>query len=205
MQLVCLDLEGVLVPEIWLAVAEKTGVEALRRTTRDEPDYDKLMRYRLDLLAQHGITLPQFQEVIGTLAPLEGAVEFLDWLQSETQVVILSDTFAEFARPLMRQLNWPTLLCHSLEVQLDGRITGYRLRQPDPKLKAVRAFQSLNLRVIAAGDSYNDLSMLLSADAAVLFRPPDSLVAEQPQLPVTRTHAELREALAEILKGQALA
>ncbi|MGF1450209.1 MAG: bifunctional phosphoserine phosphatase/homoserine phosphotransferase ThrH [Opitutales bacterium] len=203
MQLVCLDLEGVLVPEIWMAVAEKTGVEALRRTTRDEPDYDVLMRYRLDLLARHRITLPQIQEVIGTLAPLEGAAAFLEWLRSVTQVVILSDTFAEFAQPLMRQLSWPTLLCHSLEVQANGAITGYRLRQPDPKLKAVRAFQSLNLRVLAAGDSYNDLSMLLSADAAVLFRPPDSLAAEQPQLPVTRTHAQLREALATILNGNA--
>lgn len=192
-----------MVPEIWMAVAEKTGVEALRRTTRDEPDYDVLMRYRLDLLARHRITLPQIQEVIGTLAPLEGAAAFLEWLRSVTQVVILSDTFAEFAQPLMRQLSWPTLLCHSLEVQANGAITGYRLRQPDPKLKAVRAFQSLNLRVLAAGDSYNDLSMLLSADAAVLFRPPDSLAAEQPQLPVTRTHAQLREALATILNGNA--
>ncbi|MGF1484732.1 MAG: bifunctional phosphoserine phosphatase/homoserine phosphotransferase ThrH [Opitutales bacterium] len=198
-KLVCLDLEGVLIPEIWMAVAVKTGVEELLRTTREEPDYNKLMRYRLELLARHTITLPQIQEVIGTLHPLEGAADFLNWLRAQTQVVILSDTFAEFARPLMKQLGWPTLFCHSLEVQPDGRITDYYLRQPDPKFKAVRAFQSLNLHVIAAGDSYNDLSMLQTADQGILFRPPDSLVQEQPQFPVAREHGALREIFAKHL------
>jgi len=195
MHLVCLDLEGVLVPEIWKAVASETGVAELQRTTRDEPDYDKLMRYRLDILEREGITLPRIQEVVGTLAPLEGAVDFVHWLRRQTRLIVLSDTFAEFAQPLMNQLGNPTLFCHNIEAAPDGRITGYRLRMPDQKRAAVHALQSLNFRVIAGGDSYNDLTMLRAADEAILFRPADAFAADNPDLPVTRTHAELRAAL----------
>jgi phosphoserine/homoserine phosphotransferase len=197
MEVACLDLEGVLVPEIWIAVAERTGVAELRRTTRDEPDYDKLMRWRLALLEERGLGLPDIQAAIDSLGPLPGAREFLDWLRERMSVVILSDTFAEFAAPLMRQLGWPTLFCHSLEVAPAGRITGYRLRMPDQKRAAVRAFKTLNLRVLAAGDSYNDTAMLAEADAGILFRPPDNVIAEFPQFPVTRDYAQLREAFAK--------
>jgi phosphoserine / homoserine phosphotransferase len=192
--IVTLDLEGVLVPEIWIAVAEATGIEALRRTTRDEPDYDVLMRGRLDLLEQHDLTLSRIQEVIGGLAPLPGAAEFLAALRECTQVVILSDTFEQFAEPLMRQLGWPALLCHRLVVDYD-RIVGYRLRMPDPKRAAVLAFQSLNYRVVAAGDSYNDTSMLLAADAGFLFHAPANVVAEFPQLPALGAYDELLASL----------
>ena len=188
--IVTLDLEGVLVPEIWIAVSERTGIPELRRTTRDEPDYDALMRYRLDLLAEHGLTMSLIQDVIGGLAPIAGALEFLDELRKCTQVVILSDTFEQFAAPLMRQLNWPAILCHRLIVE-DDRIVGYRLRMPDPKRAAVAAFHSLNYRVIAAGDSYNDTSMLLGADAGFLIHAPDNVVAQFPQLPALHTFAEL--------------
>ena len=177
--IVTLDLEGVLVPEIWVAVAERTGVDALRRTTRDEPDYDVLMRYRLDVLAEHGLTMSTVEEVIGTLAPLEGAVGFLAELRSRTQLVILSDTFEEFARPLMAQLGWPAIWCHRLVVE-DDRITDYRLRMDDPKRSAVKALQGLNYRVVAAGDSYNDTTMLDAADAGFFFRAPDKVRAEFP-------------------------
>jgi phosphoserine/homoserine phosphotransferase len=180
--IVTLDLEGVLVPEIWIAVAERTGIEALRRTTRDEPDYDVLMRYRLDLLAEHGLTLSVIDDVIGGLSPLPGAIEFLDELRTRTQVVILSDTFEQFAKPLMRHLHWPAILCHRLVVT-DDRIVDYRLRMPDPKRSAVKAFQALNYKVIAAGDSYNDTTMLLAADAGFLFHSPANVQAEFPQLP----------------------
>ncbi|MBW2281008.1 MAG: bifunctional phosphoserine phosphatase/homoserine phosphotransferase ThrH [Deltaproteobacteria bacterium] len=190
----CLDLEGVLVPEIWIAVAERTGIEALRRTTRDEPDYDKLMRARLELLDANGLRLPDIQDVIGTLDPLPGAGAFLDWLRSRFQVVILSDTFYGFAAPLMRKLGHPTLFCHDLEVDADGRIRDYRLRMPDQKRASVEAFAALNFRVIAAGDSYNDTTMLTAADRGILFSPPDNVVAEFPQFPVTRTYDELRDA-----------
>ncbi|MBK5222070.1 MAG: bifunctional phosphoserine phosphatase/homoserine phosphotransferase ThrH [Acidimicrobiia bacterium] len=190
--IVTLDLEGVLVPEIWVAVAESTGIDALRRTTRDEPDYDLLMRYRLDLLDEYGLTLPRINEVIGGLSPLPGAVEFLAALRERTQVVLLSDTFEQFARPLMGQLGWPTLLCHRLITDGD-RIVGYRLRMPDPKRAAVEAFQGLNYRVVAAGDSYNDTSMLLAADAGFLFHAPDNVVAEFPQLPALGSFDELLE------------
>lgn len=192
--LVTLDLEGVLVPEIWIAVAERTGIDALRRTTRDEPDYDVLMRYRLDLLHRHGLTLDLVQEVIGTLSPLPGANAFLDALRESTQVVILSDTFGEFARPLMRQLGWPTIFCHSLIVE-DGKITDYKLRQPNQKQEAVKAFQSLNYRVIAAGDSFNDIAMLGQADAGFLFHAPDSIRAQFPQFPAFDDYPALREAI----------
>ncbi len=180
--IVTLDMEGVLVPEIWIAVAERTGIEALRRTTRDEPDYDVLMRYRLDLLAEHGLGLSLIQEVIAGLEPLPGAADFVAELRRRTQVVILSDTFEQFAAPLMAQLGMPTILCHRLVVD-DDRITDYRIRIDDPKRRAVKAFQSLNYKVIAAGDSYNDTTMLLAADAGFLFHAPDNVKAEFPQLP----------------------
>jgi len=193
-EIACLDLEGVLVPEIWINVAERTGIDALRATTRDIPDYDVLMRQRLRLLDEHGLTLPDIQAVIAGLGPLEGAAEFTDWLRERFQLVILSDTFYEFAAPLMRQLGWPALLCHRLDSDSSGRVTGYRLRQADPKRQAVRAFQALNFRVIAAGDSYNDTTMLGQADAGILFSPPDNVVAEFPQFPVTRDYDQLRAA-----------
>lgn len=198
--LVTLDVEGVLVPEIWIAVAERTGIDALRRTTRDEPDYDTLMRGRLDLLAEHGLTMSAITDVIDGLAPLEGAVEFLDALRLQTQVVLLSDTFAEFARPLMAQLHWPTIFCHNLEV-IDDRIVGYRLRMADQKRHAVLAFQRLGFRVAAAGDSYNDTSMLLAADAGFLFRAPERVKAEFPQLPAFDDFPSLARALDEALTG----
>ena len=179
--IVTLDLEGVLVPEIWIAFAEKTGIEQLKLTTRDIPDYDELMTSRLAILNEHGLKLADIQEVIGTLAPLEGAKAFLDELRSITQVVILSDTFLEFAKPLMEQLAWPTIFCHDLEIDAEGRVANYRLRQPDQKRKAVAAFRSLNFRVIAAGDSYNDTTMLGEADTGFLFRSPDNVKAEFPQ------------------------
>jgi len=200
MNLVCLDLEGVLVPEIWVAVAEKTGRPELRRTTRDEPDYDKLMHYRLELLDKHGITLPQIQEVIGSLRPLEGALEFMQWLRARTQVIILSDTFEQFAAPLMRQLGWPTLLCHELIVDPSGRISGYQLRMPDQKRRAVEALRGLNYHIIAAGDSHNDLAMLQSANHGILFCPTDAFAAANPQFPVTRDHAALRVEIEKLLK-----
>ena len=188
--IVTLDLEGVLVPEIWVAVAERTGVDALRRTTRDEPDYDVLMRYRLDVLAEHGLTMSTVEEVIGTLAPLEGAVGFLAELRSRTQLVILSDTFEEFARPLMAQLGWPAIWCHRLVVE-DDRITDYRLRMDDPKRSAVKALQGLNYLVVAAGDSYNDTTMLGAADAGFFFRAPDKVRAEFPQFPALDDYDDL--------------
>jgi phosphoserine/homoserine phosphotransferase len=188
--IVTLDLEGVLVPEIWVAVAERTGIDALRRTTRDEPDYDVLMRYRLDLLAEHGLTLSKIDDVIAGLSPLPGALEFLDELRTRTQVVILSDTFEQFAHPLMRQLRWPAILCHRLVVA-DDHIVDYRLRMPDPKRAAVHAFRSLGYRVVSAGDSYNDTTMLLAADAGFLFHAPDHVVAEFPQLPALDDFDEL--------------
>ena len=189
--IVTLDLEGVLVPEIWIAFAEKTGIEQLKLTTRDIPDYDELMTSRLAILNEHGLKLADIQEVIGTLAPLEGAKAFLDELRSITQVVILSDTFLEFAKPLMEQLAWPTIFCHDLEIDAEGRVANYRLRQPDQKRKAVAAFRSLNYRVIAAGDSYNDTTMLGEADTGFLFRSPDNVKAEFPQFRSAEKYDEL--------------
>jgi len=189
--IVTLDLEGVLVPEIWIAFAEKTGIEQLKLTTRDIPDYDELMTGRLAILNEHGLKLADIQEVIGTLAPLEGAKAFLDELRSITQVVILSDTFLEFAKPLMEQLAWPTIFCHNLEIDAEGRVANYRLRQPDQKRKAVAAFRSLNYRVIAAGDSYNDTTMLGEADTGFLFRSPDNVKAEFPQFRSAEEYDEL--------------
>jgi len=196
--LACLDLEGVLIPEIWIAVAEKTGIKKLHLTTRDIPDYDELMRGRLKILDEHNLKLADIQEVIGTLSPLEGAKEFLDWLKSEFQVIILSDTFYQFAGPLMEKLEHPTLFCNELIVNDDGCVTNYRLRQPDGKTKAVTALKGLNFQVIAAGDSYNDTGMLKVADAGILFRPPDNVIEEFPQFPVTHTYDEFKKTLADI-------
>ena len=196
--MVTLDLEGVLVPEIWIAVSERTGIPELRRTTRDEPDYDVLMRYRLDLLDRHGLTLSAIKDVIAGLEPLPGAIEFLAELRTRTQVVILSDTFEQFAQPLMRQLGWPTILCHRLVVE-DDRIVGYRLRMPDPKRAAVEAFRSLNFRVVAAGDSYNDTTMLLAAHAGFLFHSPENVRAQFPQLPALDSFDELLERITNAL------
>ncbi len=202
MNIVCLDLEGVLIPEIWKAVAATTGIEALQRTTRDEPDYDALMRYRLAILDQHDITLTDIQQVISTLEPLPGAAEFLRWLRSQTRVVILSDTFAEFAQPLMAQLDFPTLFCHELEVDpRTQRITGYRLRQSDQKRHAVEAFRSLNFAVFAAGDSYNDLTMLRAADHGILFRASANFITENPDLPSYTEYSDLRNHLTDLLQG----
>lgn len=194
MELACLDLEGVLIPEIWIAFAEETGIEELKATTRDIPDYDVLMKQRLRILDEHGLTLPQIQETISRLTPLEGAREFIDWLRERFQVVILSDTFYEFAAPLMKQLGYPTLLCHKLEVDESGRITDYTLRQRDPKRQSVRAFQLLNYRVIATGDSYNDTTMLTQAEAGILFHAPENVIAEFPQFPAVHTYEELKQA-----------
>lgn len=191
----CLDLEGVLVPEVWIAFAEKTGISELRRTTRDEPDYDVLMRGRLDILDANGFKLGDIHEVIGTLEPLEGAVEFLDELRSRTQVVILSDTFYQFAEPLMRQLGWPTLFCHELVVEPSGRVADYKLRIDDGKRRAVNAFKDLGFTVHAAGDSYNDTTMLGAADRGVLFRCPDNVAEEFPQFTRTEEYGELMRAL----------
>lgn len=199
MFLACLDLEGVLVPEIWIGVAERTGIDALRATTREIPDYDVLMRQRLRILDEHGIGISEFQEVIGEMRPLEGAVEFLAWLKDRFQVIILSDTFYEFAAPLMRRLGQPTLFCHKLSIDGSGRIADYHLRQPDQKREAVKAFHRLNFKVVAAGDSYNDTTMLAEADRGILFRPPQNVIDEFPQFPVTREYDELRAAFTQAL------
>jgi phosphoserine / homoserine phosphotransferase len=195
MQVVCLDLEGVLVPEIWIAFAERTGIAEFRRTTRDEPDYDKLMRYRLGLLRQHGLKLADIQAVIGAMAPMDGARDFLDDLRGRYQVIILSDTFYEFADPLMRQLGRPTLFCHKLVIDGEGFVADYKLRQPDQKRQAVNALRLLNYQVIAAGDSYNDTGMLSAAHAGFFIHPPESIVAQFPQFPVNRSYAELKASI----------
>jgi phosphoserine/homoserine phosphotransferase len=191
-EIACLDLEGVLVPEIWIAFAEKTGIEALKKTTRDEPDYDVLMQYRLNILRENGLGLAQIQEVISTLKPLEGAVDFVNWLRERFQVVILSDTFYEFATPLMKQLGYPTLLCHKLEIDNAGNVANYRLRQANPKRQAIVALKSIYYRTIAAGDSYNDTTMLAEADAGILFHAPENVIQEFPQFPAVHTFDELK-------------
>ncbi|MGD8709623.1 MAG: bifunctional phosphoserine phosphatase/homoserine phosphotransferase ThrH [Ectothiorhodospiraceae bacterium] len=195
MQIVCLDLEGVLVPEIWIRFAELTGIDELRATTRDIADYDELMRLRLGVLERHGLGLPDIQRVIDRMEPLEGADVFLESLRARYQVVILSDTFYEFAKPLMRQLAWPTLFCHRLEVSPQGRIADYQLRLDDHKRRSVAAFRDLNFETVAAGDSYNDTGMLSEADTGVFFRPPENVVDEFPQFPVTHTYDELSKAI----------
>ncbi|MEP1471639.1 MAG: bifunctional phosphoserine phosphatase/homoserine phosphotransferase ThrH [Halieaceae bacterium] len=197
MELACLDLEGVLIPEIWIAFAEKTGIEELRATTRDIPDYDVLMKQRLGLLDQHGLTIDDIQQVIATLEPLPGAASFLDWLRERFQVIILSDTFYEFSQPLMRQLGWPTLLCHRLITDEKGRVVDYKLRQTDPKRASVKALHSLNYRVIAAGDSYNDTTMLSEAEVGILFHAPQNVIEEFPQFRAVHTFEDLREAFIE--------
>ena len=195
MQMICLDMEGVLVPEIWIEFAKRTGIAELARTTRDEPDYDKLMRQRIDLLTQHKLKLADIQNVIAGMGPMAGARAFLDDLRSRYQVLILSDTFYEFAQPLMRQLAWPTLLCHKLDVDADGFVTRHVLRQADPKSHAVNAMRSLNFQVIAAGDSYNDTGMLAAAHAGFFIHAPASITAQFPQFAVTNSYAELTAAI----------
>jgi len=199
-QLVCLDLEGVLVPEIWIAFSERTGIPELRRTTRDEPDYDKLMKYRLALLAEHKLGLPDIQKVIAAMGPMPGAKAFLDDLRQDFQVIILSDTFYEFAMPLMQQLGLPTLFCHKLETDARGLVVNYHLRMPNQKMESVKRFKELNFKVIAGGDSYNDTAMLGEAHAGILFRPPENVIREFPQYPVTMNYTELE---AEIRKASA--
>lgn len=192
MRIVCLDLEGVLVPEIWIEFSRRAGIPELARTTRDEPDYDKLMRGRLAILREHGLGLPQVQQVVAAMGPVEGARAFLDALRADYQVIILSDTFYEFAQPLMRALGLPTLFCHSLVVDAEGMIADYRLRMPDQKRAAVKRLKELNFRVVAAGDSYNDTAMLGEAHAGILFHPPENVAREFPQFPVVRDFAALR-------------
>ncbi len=201
MIITCLDLEGVLVPEIWINVSKKTGIQELSLTTRDISNYDVLMKKRLGILKQHGLKLKDIQDVIATLTPLEGAKDFLDWLRTEFQVVILSDTFHEFAAPLMQKLGWPTLFCHSLEIGPKGDVVNYKLRMKDQKKAAVEAFKKLNFKVIAAGDSYNDTSMLCAADAGILFCPPDNVKKEFPQFPVALNHGEMKSLFLKFKKS----
>lgn len=192
MELACLDLEGVLIPEIWIGLAERTGIEELRATTRDIPDYDVLMKQRLALLKQHKLGIQDIQDVIDGMSPLDGAREFVDWLNENFQVIILSDTFYEFAKPLMRQLGYPTLFCHRLDIDEQGNINDYFLRQQDPKRQSVKAFHQLNYRVVAAGDSYNDTTMLSEADAGILFKAPDNVINEFPQFPAVHSYEALK-------------
>lgn len=198
MDLACLDLEGVLVPEIWIGVAQATGIDDLRLTTRDISDYDQLMQHRLRVMAEHGVKLSQIQAVIADMGPLPGAADFLNWLRGRFQVVILSDTFYEFGMPLMAQLGFPTLLCHRLSIS-DDQVVGYQLRQPDAKRASVQAFHQLNYRVVATGDSYNDTAMLSEADAGILFCPPANVIAEFPQFPVVTDYAALAQAFQDAL------
>jgi phosphoserine/homoserine phosphotransferase len=195
MNIVCLDLEGVLVPEIWIAFAEASGIPELKRTTRDEPDYDKLMKWRLSILKEHGLGLKEIQKTIATIDPMPGAKEFLDELRSLTQVIIISDTFSQFAGPLMEKLGWPTIFCNTLEVAENGEITGFRMRCEQSKLTTVKALQSIGFDTIASGDSQNDLGMILASKAGFLFRSTDAIKAEYPQLPAYETYAELMEAI----------
>ena len=199
MHLICSDLEGVFIPEIWINVAQRTGIEKLKLTTRDISDYDVLMRGRIEILKQNNITLSDIQRVISSMEPLPGAFEFLNWLRSQMQLIIVSDTFREFAAPMMIKLNMPTLLCHHLTTDSNNMITGYNLRQPNAKQKVVEAFQSLNYKVIAVGDSYNDLTMLRQADVGILYNPPQNVVDENSDLPVTRSYEELRENILRII------
>ncbi len=202
MYIVCSDLEGVFVPEIWINVAEKTGIAELRLTTRDISDYDLLMRKRLSILKQYNLKLKDITDVIATMHPLEGALEFLNWLRSMSSVIVVSDTFTQFAGPLIAQLGWPTLFCNTLVVDAEGAVADYRLRQSDGKRKTVEALKSLNYKVIAMGDSYNDISMLTAADHGILFRPPSNVVAEYPQFPVTTRYEELKPIYEKILTSE---
>lgn len=193
MEIACLDLEGVLVPEIWIEFANKTGIEELKATTRDIPDYDVLMKQRLRILDENNLKIQDIQEVIATLKPLEGAREFVDWLRERFQVIILSDTFYEFSQPLMRQLGFPTLFCHRLITDAEGRVTDYKLRQADPKRQSIRALQTIYYRTIAAGDSYNDTTMLAEADAGILFHAPQNVIDEFPQFPAVHNYEDLKK------------
>lgn len=199
MNIVCLDLEGVLVPEIWVAFADASGIPELKRTTRDEPDYDKLMKYRLDILKEHGLGLKEIQETIAAIDPMPGAREFLDELRSLTQVVIISDTFEQFAAPLMKKLGWPTILCNTLEVADSGEITGFQMRCEQTKLTTVKALHSIGYDTIASGDSYNDLGMILNSKAGFLFRSTDKIKADYPQLPAYEEYGDLLAAIKEVL------
>ena len=202
MEIVCLDLEGVLVPEIWIAFAEKTGITELKRTTRDEPDYSKLMAWRMDILREHSLTLTDIQNTISEIKPLEGAKEFLDKLRAMTQVVILSDTFREFASPLMKQLGWPTILCNSLVVDENNMLSGMVLRQTDGKRKAIEGFRSMGFRTFAAGDSYNDLTMIHTADKGCLFRAPERILIEEPDLKLCTTYDEFFNEIEAFVKAE---
>ncbi|MGE4453573.1 MAG: bifunctional phosphoserine phosphatase/homoserine phosphotransferase ThrH [Sphaerochaeta sp.] len=199
MDIVCLDMEGVLVPEIWINVAERTGIEELRKTTRDEPDYDKLMAGRIKILEENNLTLRDIQDVIAQMGPMEGARSFLDSLREMTQVVILSDTFSEFANPLMRQLNWPTIWCNNLEVDTQNRIVRHRMRLHDGKKKAIQALKNLNYRTFAAGDSYNDLTMIEEADGGCLFRAPQNILDSYPHLQIAETYDEFLAIIKEFI------
>ena len=201
MNVVCLDLEGVLIPEIWKGLASLTQIDALNRTTRDEPDYNVLMQYRLKILDEYGIGMNEVREVVAGMDPLEGAIPFIQWLEGQTQVIILSDTFFEFAQPLLAKLGNPTIFCHSLIVESNGRIANYKLRQEDQKRIAVNGLKRMNFDVISAGDSYNDLTMLQSAHHGIFFRPPASIVQEYPEFPVTETYQELADALHHHIGG----
>ncbi|MCX6276617.1 MAG: bifunctional phosphoserine phosphatase/homoserine phosphotransferase ThrH [Bacteroidetes bacterium] len=199
MYLICSDLEGVFVPEVWINVADKTGISELRRTTRDEPDYDKLMRSRMTILDKHGLKLHDIQNVIAQILPLPGAIEFIEWVKERTQMIVVSDTFIQFADPLMKKLGRPTLFCHTLVMDETNRIIDYKLRQPDPKRKTVEALQGLKYQVIAMGDSYNDISMLKQADVGILFRPPQNVISDYPQFPVVTDYPELMEILCKYI------
>lgn len=199
MNIVCLDLEGVLVPEIWIAFAEASGIPELKRTTRDEPDYDKLMKWRIGILKEHGLGLKEIQETIAKIDPIPGAKEFLDELRSMTQVIIISDTFSQFAGPLMKKLGWPTIFCNSLEVAEDGEITGFRMRCEQSKLTTVKALQSIGFETIASGDSHNDLGMILASKAGFLFKSTEAIKADHPELPAFETYEELMAAIKEAL------
>ncbi|MBN1118869.1 MAG: bifunctional phosphoserine phosphatase/homoserine phosphotransferase ThrH [Bacteroidales bacterium] len=199
MNVICSDLEGVWVPEVWINVAKKTGIDELKLTTRDIKDYDELMQYRLKILDKHGLKLKDIQDVISTIKPLDGALEIIKWLQSITRLIIVSDTFVEFADPLMRKLDYPTLFCHSLEVDDDNRIIGYKLRQKDPKRQVVKALKSLNYEVIAFGDSYNDVSMLEEANKAFLYKPPQNVIDDFPQFPVATNYEEMKQVLNKMM------
>ena len=201
MNIVCLDLEGVLVPEIWIAFAKESGIDELKKTTRDEPDYDKLMRWRIGVLKEHGLGLKQIQETIAKIDPLAGAKEFLDELRSLTQVIIVSDTFSQFATPLMEKLGWPTIFCNSLEVADSGEITGFKMRCEQSKLTTVKALQSIGFDTIASGDSYNDLGMIKAGKAGFLFRSTDKIIADNPDIPAYETYDELLEAIKSALKN----
>ncbi|MDO4167595.1 MAG: bifunctional phosphoserine phosphatase/homoserine phosphotransferase ThrH [Eubacteriales bacterium] len=199
MEIVCLDLEGVLVPEIWIAFAEATGIEELKRTTRDEPDYDKLMNYRINILKEHGLGLKEIQDTIATIDPIPGAKEFLDELRSMTQVIIISDTFTQFAKPLMQKLGWPTIFCNSLEVAADGEITGFKMRVENSKYTTVKALQSIGYDTIASGDSHNDLGMIEASKAGFLFKSTDQIKADHPELPAYEKYDELLAAIKEVI------